>query len=293
MNQKGSAAIVVPLIILGILMVAVWGLLTSGLVVFAQEPIPSDNLRVNDPSYPRPIQSAGSPWLCVNLNFNGDEYCLRTQKDRVESDQGAVLGILDLVKSKLLETISENYFSKHFDLKQVLIGEQDTAIDFSYNIGEYSIDYRVFVRAEGVNKNVIPPRAAPREIAGVVNKDAVFSEARKCIGTENVIYGINPAPGSMFELLAIGDEPNPGNHNHFEMDLETSKVSCSLVTESILEWSAVSPKEPRQNVPCYDCWKSYIPYVAGVGAIILVVSGTILYREKRGGVKNKDGERTK
>ena len=182
---------------------------------------------LQDTATPTESKYGPYPKPCEYTSWNGDNFCLYFISGDVTPD-------LDKIKSKMLETISEDYFIGHFDLLY-FGGRTASRAMFDYRIDEYSFaevqDYETsdpyFIRGYTVDANNLSDINQPREITNVIGKDVVASEARKCIGTKNVDYVIKEG----FTLFATGYEPNGGNN--FEMNLETGEKSCWVVVFSV------------------------------------------------------------
>ena len=245
---------------------------------------------------------------CFTEQYDGEEYCIVASEESINFNKVLAPEIFNIVKLKMLETITEDYFKKHFNLKEVYIDGylknrnypdswywSQANIEFSYTIGDYNISYMAFVKSgrdrmaeEGNYSIVLFDKEGnytiileePRMIVSIINKDTVFSEARKCIGTKDVRFDFDFDPTSIFRIVALGDEPvtTSNNYNSFKMDLETGNVSCELVIATTLEDSlGSSGRQPRQNVPCYDCWKDYAIYMI---IFVVILLGALIYIKK-------------
>lgn len=243
-----------------------------------------------------PTESKYGPYSqCVNLYWNGDEYCLWAREENLEYLKTIAPQILSIAESKMLETIPEDYYNEHFDLERVNIkpilqnlNDPDSwtwasaEIIFEYKIGEYTFyrypgfGYSVgIVNDDGVLNISLNQ---PREITNVIDKSLVFSEARKCIGTKQVDYMIR----ENFTILAFGNEPIEAYpYNYFEINLETGRTSCELISVGLLIPGDIGTKQPPHPVSCYDCWQDYIPYIIGVIVIIIIVSVGVIWKRRK------------
>ena len=170
---------------------------------------------------------------CINAIWNGDNYCLWAGDAEVQSPTD----ILNQIKSKMLKTISEEYFNEHFDLvrvdvKGVNLKHNDPSswmmlsliAKFNYGIADYEFEYNIYLTND-TGKLIFEDYNVPREIENVVDKNFVESKADYCIGKTQVRYSIKPN----FVLTASGE----GNDKYMNINLETNEVTCREVRHDI------------------------------------------------------------
>jgi len=170
---------------------------------------------------------------CINASWNGDNYCLWAGGAEIQPPTD----ILNQIKSKILKTISEEYFNEHFDLvrvdvKGVNLKYNDSSswmmlsliAKFNYRIADYEFEYNIYLTND-TGKLIFENYNAPREIKNVVDKNFVENEADYCIGKTKVRYSIKPN----FVLTASGE----GNGKYMNINLETNEVTCREVRYNI------------------------------------------------------------
>lgn len=176
-----------------------------------------------------------------------DEYCLYDSSPCNEPKPP--LEELNKIKTKMLETISEDYFEEHFDLENVKMTvfyskyKDPTScktfrIDtrFIFEIGEYNFPYRVSL-AGLTFEHIIPPR----EIKYAINRSEFLNKAGECSGeigeynTPSAIGGIVDSDGEFyinpydnnFTLFGLRiTNVNTSTYKNFKMNLENGESEC-------------------------------------------------------------------
>ncbi len=187
---------------------------------------------------------------CYDSDFEGDAYCLETFEDDYVvkvTNKSIATNSLGAMKTKMLESISEDYFKQHFDIKRVIVDIRayddfnDSGIFYPNEIDswpwladirlEYNVDgYRFYYGADvryKEGKTDILQLNRPREIENLIDRSTVFSEARKCTGRKDVAYhygrGIweQDNPTLVAEGTFSGDNPSG---NLFEIIWKQEKL---------------------------------------------------------------------